>query len=705
MTEHKANVDYQENPGRITPIAEVRNIGIMAHIDAGKTTLSERILFYTGINHKLGEVHEGNATMDWMVQEQERGITITSAATTCFWNKDGKKHRINLIDTPGHVDFTAEVERSLRVLDGAVAVFCAVGGVQPQTETVWRQAKKYHVPIIAFVNKMDRTGANFYKVVDAMRTKLKANVVPMVLPIGAEANFEGLVDIMEEKAYEFDEMNIKEIPVPEDMKEKLAEARAFMIERIAENDESVMEIFLNDEVPSVDLLKKGLRRAVLSGQLVAAFCGTAFKNKGVQLLLNAVIDYLPSPVDIWEVHGTNPDTDQPESREVGDEVPFSALAFKIMNDPYVGKLIYFRVYSGVATSGAVVYNPRTRKRERLGRILQMHANKREERKEIYSGDIAAAVGFKDVRTGDTLCDENHPIVLESMSFPEPVISIAVEPKTTADRDKLYTALGALSDEDPTFTMKSDDETGQTIISGMGELHLEIIMDRLRREFKVEAQSGQPQVSYRETILKKANADSKFVRQSGGRGQYGHVIMDVTPMERGHGVTIENKVVGGNIPKEYIKPIEQGIREAAQTGILAGYPCIDFHVDILDGSYHPVDSSEMAFKIAASMGLKDACKKAGMVLLEPIMKVEITTPDENTGDIIGDVTSRRGAISEMSTEEGTTIITANVPLSELFGYATAIRSLTKGRASYAMEPSHFEPVPKTIQEKIVEKNSK
>ena len=705
MTEHKANVDYQENPGRITPIAEVRNIGIMAHIDAGKTSLSVRILFYTGINHKLGEVHEGNATMDWMVQEQERGITITSAATTCFWNKDGKKHRINLIDTPGHVDFTAEVERSLRVLDGAVAVFCAVGGVQPQTETVWRQAKKYHVPIIAFVNKMDRTGANFYKVVDAMRTKLKANVVPMVLPIGAEANFEGLVDIMEEKAYEFDEMNIKEIPVPEDMKEKLAEARAFMIERIAENDESVMEVFLNDEVPSVDLLKKGLRRAVLSGQLVAAFCGTAFKNKGVQLLLNAVVDYLPSPVDIWEVHGTNPDTDQPESREVGDEVPFSALAFKIMNDPYVGKLIYFRVYSGVATSGAVVYNPRTRKRERLGRILQMHANKREERKEIYSGDIAAAVGFKDVRTGDTLCDENHPIVLESMSFPEPVISIAVEPKTTADRDKLYTALGALSDEDPTFTMKSDDETGQTIISGMGELHLEIIMDRLRREFKVEAQSGQPQVSYRETILKKANADSKFVRQSGGRGQYGHVIMDVTPMERGHGVTIENKVVGGNIPKEYIKPIEQGIREAAQTGILAGYPCIDFHVDILDGSYHPVDSSEMAFKIAASMGLKDACKKAGMVLLEPIMKVEITTPDENTGDIIGDVTSRRGAISEMSTEEGTTIITANVPLSELFGYATAIRSLTKGRASYAMEPSHFEPVPKTIQEKIVEKNSK
>ena len=705
MTEHKANVDYQENPGRITPIAEVRNIGIMAHIDAGKTTLSERILFYTGINHKLGEVHEGNATMDWMVQEQERGITITSAATTCFWNKDGKKHRINLIDTPGHVDFTAEVERSLRVLDGAVAVFCAVGGVQPQTETVWRQAKKYHVPIIAFVNKMDRTGANFYKVVDAMRTKLKANVVPMVLPIGAEANFEGLVDIMEEKAYEFDEMNIKEIPVPEDMKEKLAEARAFMIERIAENDECVMEVFLNDEIPSVALLKKGLRRAVLSGQLVAAFCGTAFKNKGVQLLLNAVVDYLPSPVDIWEVHGTNPDTDQPESREVGDEVPFSALAFKIMNDPYVGKLIYFRVYSGVATSGAVVYNPRTRKRERLGRILQMHANKREERKEIYSGDIAAAVGFKDVRTGDTLCDENHPIVLESMSFPEPVISIAVEPKTTADRDKLYTALGALSDEDPTFTMKSDDETGQTIISGMGELHLEIIMDRLRREFKVEAQSGQPQVSYRETILKKANADSKFVRQSGGRGQYGHVIMDVTPMERGHGVTIENKVVGGNIPKEYIKPIEQGIREAAQTGILAGYPCIDFHVDILDGSYHPVDSSEMAFKIAASMGLKDACKKAGMVLLEPIMKVEITTPDENTGDIIGDVTSRRGAISEMSTEEGTTIITANVPLSELFGYATAIRSLTKGRASYAMEPSHFEPVPKTIQEKIVEKNSK
>lgn len=704
MTEHQVNVDYKESPKRKTPIAATRNIGIMAHIDAGKTTLSERILYYTGVNHKLGEVHEGNATMDWMVQEQERGITITSAATTCYW----KHCRINLIDTPGHVDFTAEVERSLRVLDGAVGVFCAVGGVQPQTETVWRQAKKYKVPTLAFVNKMDRTGANFFKVVEDMHKKLGVTVVPMVLPIGAEANFSGLIDVLHEKAYKFggdDGMKFDEIPIPEDMAEVLKEKRTHLIESVAEVDEEIMEIFLNDETPNVEQIQAGLRKAVLAGRLVPAYCGSAFKNKGVQFLLDAVVDYLPSPVDIWETKGMNPDTEEPMVRTVGDDKPFAALAFKIMSDPFVGRLVFFRVYSGVAVRGATAYNPRTRKRERLGRLLLMHANHREECEEIFCGDIAAAVGFKNVTTGDTLCDESDPIVLESMHFPEPVISIAVEPKTSSDRDKLYGALGALSDEDPTFTMKSDTETGQTIISGMGELHLEIIMDRLRREFNVDANAGQPEVAYREAVLKPATADSKFVRQSGGRGQYGHCILSLTPMERGHGITIENKVVGGNIPKEFIKPIEQGIREAAQTGVLAGYPLTDFHVDIVDGSYHPVDSSEMAFKIAASMGLKDAARKAGLVLLEPIMKVEITTPDENMGDIIGDISSRRGSIVEIETQETATRVLANIPLAELFGYATSIRSLSKGRASYTMEPFIFERVPDAIQKKIVEKTSK
>jgi len=704
MTEHQVNVDYKESPKRKTPIAATRNIGIMAHIDAGKTTLSERILYYTGVNHKLGEVHEGNATMDWMVQEQERGITITSAATTCYW----RHCRINLIDTPGHVDFTAEVERSLRVLDGAVGVFCAVGGVQPQTETVWRQAKKYKVPTLAFVNKMDRTGANFFKVVEDMHKKLGVTVVPMVLPIGAEANFSGLIDVLHEKAYKFggdDGMKFNEIPVPEDMVEMLKEKRTHLIESVAEVDEEIMEIFLNDETPNVEQIQAGLRKAVLAGRLVPAYCGSAFKNKGVQFLLDAVVDYLPSPVDIWETKGMNPDTEEPMVRTVGDDKPFAALAFKIMSDPFVGRLVFFRVYSGVAVRGATAYNPRTRKRERLGRLLLMHANHREECEEIFCGDIAAAVGFKNVTTGDTLCDESDPIVLESMHFPEPVISIAVEPKTSSDRDKLYGALGALSDEDPTFTMKSDTETGQTIISGMGELHLEIIMDRLRREFNVDANAGQPEVAYREAVLKPATADSKFVRQSGGRGQYGHCILSLTPMERGHGITIENKVVGGNIPKEFIKPIEQGIREAAQTGVLAGYPLTDFHVDIVDGSYHPVDSSEMAFKIAASMGLKDAARKAGLVLLEPIMKVEITTPDENMGDIIGDISSRRGSIVEIETQETATRVLANIPLAELFGYATSIRSLSKGRASYTMEPFIFERVPDAIQKKIVEKTSK
>jgi len=701
MTVRQVNVDYKESPNRKTPIASTRNIGIMAHIDAGKTTLSERILYYTGRNHKLGEVHEGNATMDWMVQEQERGITITSAATTCYW----KHCRINLIDTPGHVDFTAEVERSLRVLDGAVGVFCAVGGVQPQTETVWRQAKKYKVPTLAFVNKMDRTGANFFKVVDDMHKKLGVTAVPMVLPIGAEADFTGIVDVLNEKAYEFggdDGMVFTEIPVPADLVEMMKEKRSHLIECVAEVDEEIMEIFLNDQVPTVEQLKVGIRKAVIAGRLVPAYCGSAFKNKGVQFLLDAVVDYLPSPVDVWETKGMNPDTEEPMVRTAGDEKPFAALAFKIMSDPFVGRLVFFRVYSGVAVRGVTVFNPRTRKRERLGRLLLMHANHREECEEIFCGDIAAAVGFKNVTTGDTLCDENNQIVLESMHFPEPVISIAVEPKTSADRDKLYGALGALSDEDPTFTMKSDTETGQTIISGMGELHLEIIMDRLKREFNVDANAGQPEVAYREAILQPATADSKFVRQSGGRGQYGHCILNLEPKERGHGITIENKVVGGNIPKEYIKPIEQGIREAAQTGVLAGYPLIDFHVDIVDGSYHPVDSSEMAFKIAASMGLKDAAKKAGLTLLEPIMKVEITTPDENMGDIIGDISSRRGSIVEIETQESATRVLANIPLSELFGYATAIRSLSKGRASYTMEPSVFERVPEAIQKKIVEK---
>ena len=696
---------YQEAPGRATPLNMVRNIGIMAHIDAGKTTLSERILYYCGVNYKIGEVHEGTATMDWMEQEQERGITITSAATTCMW----KDHRINLIDTPGHVDFTAEVERSLRVLDGAVAVFCAVGKVQPQTETVWRQALKYKVPVIAFVNKMDRTGANFDAVVNDMRFKLGATAVPIMIPIGAEAEFSGIVDVIDNKAIYFDGdemgavMRIEEVPA--EFAEKRVAALAHLVECLAEYNDEVMEIFLADKMPDTPLIKKALRAAVVAGEVVPVACGTAFKNKGVQPLLDAVISYLPSPVDIPEIEGRDPFTEEPATRHVGDMEPFAALVFKIMNDPFVGKLSFFRVYSGTAERGATVYNPRTRKRERLGRLLQMHANSREERSLIYSGDIAAAVGLKNVTTGDTICLEDIPIVLESMSFPEPVISIAVEPKTAADRDKLYKGLGSLAEEDPTFNMRSDEETGQTIISGMGELHLEIILDRLFREHKVEANTGKPQVAYRECINKAAESDCKFVRQSGGRCQYGHVVLTIEPTERGSGVTIENKVVGGTIPKEYIKPIESGIREAAATGVLAGSPVIDFIIKIIDGSYHPVDSSEMAFKIAGSMAFKDAAKKAGLFLLEPIMKVEVTTPDENMGDIIGDITSRRGSIAEVDSDSQNkyTRVAAQVPLSELFGYATAIRSLSKGRASYSMEPSHFEKVPKSIEEKIMEKN--
>ena len=705
MTEHK----YTESPKRQAALANVRNIGIMAHIDAGKTTLSERILYYTGINHKIGETHEGAATMDWMVQEQERGITITSAATTCFWHRFDTKHRINLIDTPGHVDFTAEVERSLRVLDGAVGVFCSVGGVQPQSETVWRQAKKYNVPCIAFVNKMDRTGADFYKVVADMKKKIGVNAVPLALPIGKEADFLGIVDVVEQKAYHFlgDNGNkVTEVPIPEDLVDMAKEAYSNAVEAVADDDEDIMMAFLEGELPEKEDLRKAIRKSVIAGHIVPVFCGTAFKNKGVQPLLNGVADYLPSPVDIWETKGVNPDTNEPDSRHCGDDEPFSALAFKVATDPFVGKLYFFRIYSGTAVRGMTAYNPRTGKTERFGRLLQMHANAREERDEIFCGDIAAAVGFKNVVTGDTLCDEKQPICLESMTFPEPVISIAVEPATTADRDKLSAALISLAEEDPTFTVSSNQETGQTIIAGMGELHLEIIVDRLKREFKVEANTGKPEVAYREALLKEVTQDSKFVRQSGGRGQYGHCVLTVTPMERGHGITIVNKIVGGAIPKEFIKPIENGIREAAQTGVLAGYPLIDFNVDIIDGSFHPVDSSEMAFKIAGSMGLKEAAKKAGIMLLEPIMKVEVTTPEENMGEIIGDITSRRGTIAELdSSNANASRVLANTPLSEMFGYATAIRSLSKGRASYTMEPDSFERVPANIQEKIVENTKK
>lgn len=697
--------DYREADIRKTKLVNYRNIGIMAHIDAGKTTTSERILFYTGKNYKIGEVHEGAATMDWMVQEQERGITITSAATTCFW----QGHRINIIDTPGHVDFTAEVERSLRVLDGAVGVFCAVGGVQPQTETVWRQAKKYKVPVLAFVNKMDRTGANFNRVVMDIRNKLGATAVPIQIPMGQESEFVGVIDIVEEKAIFFDgdengaKMRVEEIP--SEYKEKVKEARHYMVECLAEYDDEIMELFLADGMPSVEQVKKAMRFAVISGKFVPVTCGTAFKNKGVQPLLDAVIAYLPSPIDAWDIHGTQPDTAEPLTRHAGDFQPFAALAFKIANDPFVGKLTFFRVYSGIAERGMTVFNPRTRKRERLGRILQMHANAREEIDSVLSGDIAAAVGLKNVTTGDTLCVEDDPIVLESMTFPEPVISMAIEPKTAGDRDKLYGALGSLSDEDPTFRVSSNEETGQTIIAGMGELHLEIIRDRLVREFNVNANAGAPQVAYREAMMGPATADSKFVRQSGGKGQYGHCVLNVTPRDRGYGVVIENKIVGGTIPKEFIKPIENGIKEAALGGIISGFPLIDFHVEIVDGSFHAVDSSEMAFKIAGSMGLKDAARKAGVMILEPIMNVEVIVPEEYMGDIIGDISSRRGAVSELDAKPDGTRIVAQVPLSELFGYSTAIRSLSRGRASYSMEPSHFEKVPAFIQQKILEKEKK
>jgi elongation factor G len=703
-TEKSKKKSAVEAEGRKVALPNVRNIGIIAHIDAGKTTTTERILYYTGVNYKIGEVHEGTATMDWMVQEQERGITITSAATTCNW----KDHKINIIDTPGHVDFTAEVERSLRVLDGAVGVFCAVGGVQPQSETVWRQAKQHNVPLIAFINKMDRTGADFDKVVDDIRDKLNITAIPLQVPIGAEADFRGIIDVIEGHTIFFESddygSKVKVESVPDEFKSAVADAKTYLIETLAEVDESIMDIYLQDEVPSDEQIKTALRSSIIKNEVVPVLCGTAFKNKGVQPLLDSIIDYLPSPLDIFSFDGIDPKTEKPKTIHVGDDQPFAGLVFKIMNDPYVGKLTFFRVYSGIASKGMQLYNPRTRKTDRLGRILQMHANTREEKNSVFSGDIAAAVGLKNATTGDTICIQNNQIVLESIDFPEPVISIAVEPKTSADRDKLYGALGLLSDEDPTFTIRSDQETGQTIIAGMGELHLEIIKDRLFREFKVEANTGQPQVAYREALSNPAKADAKFSRQSGGHGQYGHVIIDVEPRERGYGITFENKVTGGNIPREYIKPVEKGILEAAKSGVLAGYQVTDFHVNLLDGSFHPVDSSELAFKIAGSMAFKNAAKKSGIKILEPVMKLEISGPECYIGDVIGDISGRRGSVAEINTGTGDNVtkIVANAPLAELFGYATALRSLTKGRAGYSMEPSSFESVPATIQQQIVEK---
>ena len=681
------------------PLELTRNIGIMAHIDAGKTTTTERILFYTGVNYKLGEVHEGAATMDWMEQEQERGITITSAATTCHW----KGNRINIIDTPGHVDFTVEVERSLRVLDGSVTVFCAKGGVEPQSETVWRQADKYQVPRMAYVNKMDIMGANFYRVVDMMKERLKCNAVPIQLPIGSEDTFRGIVDLVEMKAYVYYDDVGKDVRVeeiPDELKEQAAEYHQAILEAVADVDDSLMEKFLMEEEISIDEIKKAIRAATIANKMVPVICGTSYRNKGVQKLLDAVIDYMPSPVDIPPIKGVNPKTDEPTERKASDEEPFSALAFKIMTDPFVGKLCFFRVCSGTAKKGASVYNSVKNDRERLGRILLMHANHRQDLEEVYSGDIAAAVGLKNTTTGDTLCDERYPVVLESMEFPEPVIRVAIEPKTKAGQEKMGIALAKLAEEDPTFRTYTDEETGQTIIAGMGELHLEIIVDRLLREFKVEANVGKPQVAYKETISRSADVDHKYSRQSGGKGQYGHVKIRISPNEPGAGYVFENKIVGGAIPKEYIPAVDQGIQGAMQSGVLAGYNVVDVRVELYDGSYHEVDSSEMAFKIAASMAFKEAMRKADPVLTEPIMKVVVTVPEDYMGDVIGDLNSRRGAIQSMEARTGAQEITAFVPLSEMFGYATDLRSKTQGRGVYSMEPSHYTEVPKSVSEAII-----
>lgn len=683
------------------PLDQTRNIGIIAHIDAGKTTTTERILFYTGRVHKIGEVHDGAATMDWMVQEQERGITITSAATTAQW----KDHRINIIDTPGHVDFTVEVERSLRVLDGACGVFDAKGGVEPQSETVWRQADKYHVPRIAYVNKMDIIGADFLNCVEQMRTRLGAKAVPIQLPIGAEDSFKGMIDLVENKAIIYtDDLGTtsQSVDIPEEMKEQAAQMRVEMIEACAEVDEDLMVKYLEGEEITIPEIKAALRRGTCSVQLFPVLCGSSYRNKGVQPMLDAVVDYLPSPLDVPAIKGVTDDGQEIE-RHSSDEEPFSALAFKIMTDPFVGKLAFFRVYSGVLESGSYVFNSTKGKRERIGRILQMHANHREEINTVYSGDIAAAVGLKDTTTGDTLCDEKNLVVLESMEFPDPVISVSIEPKTKADQDKMGIALGKLTEEDPTFKTYTDQETGQTIIQGMGELHLEIIVDRLQREFKVDCNVGRPQVAYKESITKRVEQEGKFVRQSGGRGQYGHVKIILEPLERGQGYVFENKIVGGVIPKEYIPAVDEGIQEALRNGVIAGYPMLDVKATLFDGSYHDVDSSEMAFKIAGSMALKAAAQKAGPVLLEPIMKVEVTVPEEYMGDIMGDVNSRRGRIEGMETRGNARVIRGFVPLSEMFGYSTSLRSRTQGRGTYAMELAAYEEVPKSISQEIIAKN--
>lgn len=689
--------------GRLCPLDKTRNIGIMAHIDAGKTTTTERILFYTGKTHKIGEVHEGAATMDWMAQEQERGITITSAATTCFW----KDHRINIIDTPGHVDFTVEVQRSLKVLDGAVTVLAAKGGVQPQTETVWRQADKYSVPRMVYVNKMDVVGADFMLCVDQLKNRLHANAVPIQLPIGKEDYFQGIVDLIKMRAFiHKDDLGkeIEETDIPEDMKEEAEIWRQNMIEAACEQDEELMMKYLDGEELSEEDIKKGLRAGTINNSIVTVCCGSSYKNKGVQELLNSIIDYMPAPTDIAHIKGVDLDGNEVE-RKTDDNEPFAALAFKIATDPFVGKLCFFRVYSGTLESGSSVLNANKDKKERIGRILQMHANHREDIEKVFAGDIAAAVGLKDVTTGDTLCDENNPVILESMEFPEPVIDIAIEPKDKAAQEKMGIALAKLAEEDPTFKAYTNQETGQTIIAGMGELHLDIIVDRLKREFKVECNVGKPQVAYKETIRNKVKVQGKFIRQSGGKGQYGDVWFEMEPLEAGKGIEFESKIVGGAVPKEYIKPIEQGMREAAQTGILAGYPVIDFKVSLVDGSYHEVDSSEMAFKIAASMAFKEGCRQAKAVILEPIMRVEITVPTEYMGDVIGDVNSRRGRIEGMDEVQGMEEIRAFIPLSEMFGYATDLRSKTQGRGSYSMEPSHYDEVPKSVHEQIVASRSK
>ena len=686
--------------GREYPLERTRNIGIMAHIDAGKTTLTERILYYTGVNYKIGDTHEGTATMDWMEQEQERGITITSAATTCHW----KGYRVNIIDTPGHVDFTVEVERSLRVLDGSVAVFSAKDGVQTQSETVWRQADHYHVPRIAFINKMDTVGADFLRAVKTMEDRLHANALAMQLPIGKQDTFTGIIDLLERKAevYLSDDGTQYEVrEVPEDMKDLVEEYRDKIIEKAAEGDDALMEKYLEGVEPSIEEVKASIRRQTLNCDLFPVFCGSAYKNKGIQMLLDAVLDYLPAPTDVPAVKGTDPKTGEEITRESSDEAPMAALAFKIMADPFVGKLAFFRVYSGIMKQGTYILNSTKGKKERVGRILQMHANNRKEIECAYSGDIAAAVGFKDVTTGDSLCDENHPIILEKMEFPEPVISVAVEPKTKADQEKMGTALQRLAEEDPTFKVHTDPETNQTIISGMGELHLDIIVDRMRREFKVECTVGKPQVAYRETIRKTVEAEGKFIRQTGGHGQYGHCWLRLEPMEAGKGFEFANEVVGGVIPKEFINPIQAGVEAAMEDGVVAGYPMVDIKVTVYDGSYHDVDSSEMAFKVAGSMAFKEGAKKADAVLLEPYMSVEVDVPEEYMGDVIGGLNSRRGRIEGMESENGESRIKGFVPLSEMFGYATGLRSATQGRGTFTMTFDHYEEVPKAISQQITE----